>query len=206
MGPRYSALHLDLVGDRGRLDLAAEQCRVVAGVGDERRDHHLAAFRDLAEPEVAQPVEERSETAGEQPQHEDQPDAAAGEAEEELVLDGDDALEPLGRLDEDRAEDRARHGAEPADHDHREDADALDGSEDRLAERLLVEREQSAGEGREEPGDREGEELDACRGELERLGVPLVLAHGHDVAHRRGSARGPGSPSRIRNSPAMHTK
>ena len=35
------------------------------------------------------------------------------------------------RLDEDRAEDRAGHGAEPADDDHGEDADALDGSEDR---------------------------------------------------------------------------
>ena len=65
------------------------------------------------------------------------------------------ALEPLGRLDEDGAEDRAGHRPEAADHDHGEHADALDGSEDRLAERLLVEREQAAGERREEARERE---------------------------------------------------
>ena len=68
----------------------------------------------------------------------------------ELV--GNEHGEPLGALQEDRAEDRAGHRAEPADHHHRERAEALDGREDLLPERLLVQREQPAGERREEPG------------------------------------------------------
>ena len=86
-----------------------------------------------------------------------------GEAEEELVLVRHDALEPLGALDEDRAEDRARHRSEAADHDHREHADALDRGEDRLAQRLLVEREQPAGERREEARQRERQQLGSRR-------------------------------------------
>ncbi len=69
-----------------------------------------------------------------------------------------------------------------------------------LAERLLVEREQAAGERREEAGQRERQQLGARRAEAERLRVALVLAGRDEVAHvarmlqpaHRDAARGAG--------------
>ena len=103
--------------------------------------------------------------------------------EEEAEPLGYDDVEPHGALEEDRAEDRAGNRPEAADHHHGEDADALDRSEDVLAERLLVEHEHTTRERREEARQREREQLDARRAEPERLRVPLVLARRDEVAH-----------------------
>jgi hypothetical protein len=58
---RSFAVHRD--GD-GRLRLTREQRRVVAAVGDERRDDDVAAPRHRPEPHVAYPVQHRPEAAG----------------------------------------------------------------------------------------------------------------------------------------------
>ena len=168
--------------DRG-LGLPGEELRVVADIGDERRHDEVAASGDRAQPHVAHPVQHGPEATGKQPQHDDEPDAAARELEEETEPLRHDGREPHRALQEDRAHDRARNRAQPADDHHRERADALDRSEDVLAECLLMEHEHAARERREEAGQREREQLDARRAESECLCVPFVLARRDEVAH-----------------------
>ena len=97
--------------------------------------------------------------AGQQPQHEEQADAAAGEPEQEAEAHRDDHAEPLGALHEDHAHDGARHRAETPTTTIVTRAEALHRREDLLAERLLMQHEQTARERREEPRKHEGEQL-----------------------------------------------
>ena len=87
------------------------------------------------------------------------------------------------------------HRAEPADHHHREHAQALDRGEDLLAERLLVQHEQTARERREESREREREQLHACRAQAEGLRVRVVVARGRRCRARPASAAAPAPPA-----------
>ena len=140
---------------------------------------------DPAQPRVARLVEQRPEATGQQPQHDDEPDAAArergrgtGSCWGTTPLNHSVLLRKIAP--------RIAPGTDPSPPTTTIVSARMlsTGAKIVLAERLLVEREHAAGERREEARQREGEQLGACRAEAERLRVALVLAR-----WRRGRAR-----------------
>jgi hypothetical protein len=104
------------------------------------------------------------------------------------------AVEPLGALHEDGAEDRAGERAEPADDDHRQGPNALGRLEHLLTHGLLVHREQGAGHRCHEPGDGEGQQLGAHEVDPERLRRPRVFAGGDEHPGGARSLQPAGGP------------
>ena len=174
-------------------------------VGDQRRHHHLPAGGDAAQPTVAEPVEQRTEAAGQEPEHDDEADAAAREAEQEPVARGTTPWNHSVLLR--KMAPRMAPGTEPSPPTTTIVSTRMLSTGAKIASprACWCEREEPARERGEEPRQREREQLGARRGEPERLGVALVLAGGDEVAH---VARAVEPPHREQHEdqPGRHTK
>ena len=176
---------------------------VDALVGKKIGDRDLAAEGHDGQQTPTDLVQQPAQSLAQEHQHQKQADTTAGEQPQRPDIGRDVVAEELGALEEHRAEDRARHRPETADDHHREDSNALRRRERALAERLLVQREQTPGQRGVETRDGKRHQLGPGQIHAERLGVVLVVAgrpqhprcagclqapHGPDHGKERGEA------------------